>query len=115
MVSALETGPVNVRQITGHGGNPPGQGPFITVHLALADEEIREASFETYPCPGCQACGKAVCELVRGRSLADARAVNRDAVAGRVGPLERHRQICYGLAVLALSDALRQAEQEPKP
>ena len=114
MVSALETGPVNIRQITGHGGNPPGQGPFITVHLAVEDGEIREASFETYPCPGCQACGKAVCELVRGKTLADARTVNRDAVASRVGPLERHRQICYGLAVLALADALRHLEQGSK-
>lgn len=95
-------------RVTGHSGNAPGQGPFMKVHFAVADGIISEATYETYQCPGCVACGKALCEMIRGASLETARAVKHPALVERVGPLPRHRQICYGLALLALSDALDQ-------
>jgi NifU-like protein involved in Fe-S cluster formation len=103
---------VHERQVTGNGGNPPGQGPFINVTLVLSDGIIREARYETYQCPGCQACGQAIVALVTGKGLQDARAVRHDDVVRRVGPLAKHRQICYGLAVLALDDALNQLQYE---
>jgi NifU-like protein involved in Fe-S cluster formation len=94
------------RTVTGHAGNPPGQGPFIAVTLVVEGDVVRRASYETYQCPGCHACGKAVCDLVTGKSLTEAHTVNRDAIVLRVGPLVKHRQICYGLAVMALAEAL---------
>jgi NifU-like protein involved in Fe-S cluster formation len=103
---------VHERQVTGHGGNPPGQGPFIDVTLVEVGGIIREARYETYQCPGCQACGQAIVALVTGKSLAEARAIRHEDVVQRVGPLTKHRQICYGLAVLALDDALNQLEMD---
>ena len=100
-----------VTRVTGHSGNAPGQGPFMKVHLSIADGIIREATYETYQCPGSMACGKALCEMITGASLEAARAVNHPTLVERVGPLPRHRQICYGLALLALSDALGQLSQ----
>jgi NifU-like protein involved in Fe-S cluster formation len=100
------------RHVTGHAGNPPGQGPFIDVTLAVLGDVIREAHYETYQCPGCQACGQAVVALVTGKSLSDARALRHEDVVNRVGPLAKHRQICYGLALLALDDALKQLEKD---
>jgi NifU-like protein involved in Fe-S cluster formation len=100
------------RQVVGHGGNPPGQGPFIDVTLTVSGGIIREARYETYQCPGCQACGQAIVGLVTGKRLADARAIRHEDVVQRVGPLAKHRQICYGLAVLALDDALNHLKGE---
>jgi NifU-like protein involved in Fe-S cluster formation len=107
MVPQPEAQGTTSRQVTGHAGNPPGQGPFITVTLVVEGEVIRKATYETYQCPGCHACGKAVCELVTGKSVAEAGLVSRDQVAERVGPLAKHRQICYSLAAVALAEALR--------
>jgi NifU-like protein involved in Fe-S cluster formation len=104
--------PAVERTAIGHGGNPPGQGPFITLTLQVQAGMIQKAAYETYPCPGSHACGKAICEMVKGRSVAEARAIQHEELASRVGPLPRHRQIGYGLALLALADALRQLEAE---
>ncbi len=95
------------RSVTGHGGNPPGQGPFITLRLRVNEAAIVEAAYETYQCPGCHACGKAICELVTGKSIEEAQAIRHELVVSRVGPLPLHRRHCYGLGGLALADALR--------
>lgn len=94
------------RRVTGRGGNPPGQGPFIFISLTLGEGVIREATYETYQCPACHACGRAICELARGRGLQEARKITWDTVAEKVGPLPAAKRQCYSLALLALSDAL---------
>lgn len=91
---------------SGHAGNSPGQGPFIKIHLLVAEGVIREANYETYQCPGCHACGKAIVELVTGKSVDAARTLVHADLVGKVGPLPKHRQICYGLTLLALNSAL---------
>lgn len=96
------------RRVTGQSGNPPGQGPFINVTLRVVNGAVAESTFETYQCPGCVACGKAICELVSGKTLEAAGAIRHPDLLQVVGPLPKHRQICYGLALLALDDALKQ-------
>ena len=92
----------------GCAGNPPGQGPFLHVLLRVVDGSISEASYETYQCVGCVACGKAIITLVTGKTVEQARALRYSDVVEQVGPLPRHRQVCYGLAIVALADALKQ-------
>ena len=103
---------VAMRRVAGHGGNPPGQGPFMRVTLEVEDGVIRHAAYETYLCPACHNCGKALCAMATGRGVAEAETIDRAALAARVGPLPRAKAICYSLAVLALADAL--AKLEPK-
>lgn len=95
------------RVVSGHAGPPPGQGPFISLHLTLLGDRVQSAVYETYQCPGCHACGKALCELLKNNTLEAAAEITRAEIIDRVGPLPRHRQICYGLAVLALNEALK--------
>lgn len=95
-----------LRVVCGHAGATPGQGPFISIRLTIVGERVSSATFESYPCPGGHACGKAICELATGLSLAEAGEIKHATLAGRVGPLPRHRQAAYGLALLALSNAL---------
>ncbi len=104
----LQAGSGVERRVSGLGGNPPGQGPFITLHLRFRDAVIQEATYETYQCPGSHACGRALCEMVKGSTVEQAAAIQHDALVDRVGPLPSHRRHCYGLALLALMDALGQ-------
>lgn len=85
----------------------------MKIHLAVADGIVRESTYETYQCPGCVACGKAICELASGKSIDEAAAITHPILVARVGPLPRHRQICYGLALLALSDAIARLKHQP--
>jgi len=101
-----------MRRATGQSGNPPGQGPFMKITLGVEGGLIREATYATYPCPGCNACGKSASALAMGKSLEEAAAIDHPTLVARVGPLPRHRQICYGLAVLALADAITQLRQQ---
>lgn len=96
-------------RVTGRAGNAPGQGPFLHVTLQVQGETISQATYETYQCPGCVACGKAICDLAQGLRLEQAAEIGHPVLVERVGPLPRHRQICYGLALLALADAVKQA------
>ncbi len=101
-------------RVSGHGGNAPGQGPFLDVHLGIAEGRVVEARFETYLCPGAHDCGKALVGLVMGRPVEELGKIDRQAVAERVGPLPRARAIGYSLAAVALADALRQLERGPE-
>lgn len=97
--------------VNGHSGNTPGQGPFMDITLEIHDWVIVNASYQTYQCPGCVACGKAICELVTGLTAQKAGEITHPTLLEKVGPLPRHRQICYSLALLALSDALKNLQQ----
>jgi NifU-like protein involved in Fe-S cluster formation len=99
---------VTEKRVTGNSGNPPGQGPFINITLRVVEGVVAEATYETYQCPGCIACGKALCELASGKRLEEVCMLNYPTLVERVGPLPPHRRICYGLALLALADALTQ-------
>ncbi len=99
------------RIVTGHGGNPPGQGPFMALTLMIQDGVIRKASYETYQCPGTHACGKAICGMVTGRTVEEAGTIRHESLENQVGPLPPHRRHCYGLALLALADALGSFEK----
>ncbi len=81
----------------------------MRVTLYLVDGHIQNATYETYQCPGCVACGQAIAAMSLGLSIESAAEIKHEDLVARVGPLPRHRQICYGLALLALSDALGQA------
>ena len=96
-----------LKRAIGHAGNPPGQGPFMRVTLVAEGGVIREASYETYQCPGCVACGQAMVAMTSGKTLQEAGAIRHDDLVLRVGPLPRHRQICYGLTLFALDEALK--------
>ena len=87
----------------------------MKVTLRVVDGIVSEASYETYQCPGCVACGKAITGMVAGKSVDAAKGIDHAALLRQVGPLEPHRRICYGLALLALAEALNQLGANRSP
>jgi NifU-like protein involved in Fe-S cluster formation len=84
----------------------PGQGNYMVIQLRLAGERIVEAAFQTYGCPGAIACGSAVTELVKGRTVEEARQIGRADVDSFLGGLPLGKGHCADLAAGALQDAL---------
>ena len=112
VISSVPNGQPQGRWLTGHAGNPPGQGPFLRVRIRVEGGVILEAGYETYQCPACHQCGKAVCEMVTGKSVVEAQAISWADVVEKVGPLPRSRKQCHGLAAVALAEALKQVESQ---
>ena len=106
---ATRAAPLRGAVSVGHAGAPSGQGPYIQVHLAVADGRVEDATVKTYGCPACIACSQAVCTLAKGRSLSEAERITPADLVAVVGELPRAKRHCYGLALEAAHDALAKA------
>jgi nitrogen fixation protein NifU and related proteins len=82
-------------------------GAVIRIELRRDGAMVVDARFKAWGCPATIACASLVTEWVRGRTLADARAVD---VRGLVAPLELPIDRLY--APLLVEDALRAAAKE---
>ncbi len=74
----------------------------MRITLAIENGTIREAVYKTYQWPGCVACGKAICELVTGKSLEDSKTITHPVLVERVGPLAPHRHCELSIVAGAL-------------
>lgn len=84
----------------------PGRGNYLVVQLRVASGRIQDVRFQTYGCPGAIASGSALTELVKGRGLDEARAVNANQVLEVLGGLPAGKSHCADMAVRALRKAI---------
>jgi nitrogen fixation NifU-like protein len=84
----------------------PGCGNYMVITLSIESKVITGARFQTYGCPGAIACGSAVTEMAKGKSIAEALEIDASAVDDFLGKLPLGKGHCAGLAAGALRDAL---------
>ncbi len=87
----------------------PACGDILQLTLKLSGGRIEEIRFRAKGCVASMACASALTELVRGRTLAEARTLSRDEVVRAVGGLPPASMHASHLAVDALAAALDQA------
>ena len=97
-------GEFNARGVSGN----PDAGPFMVLYLDIEGEGIRGAAFQTYGCGPAIAAGSLLTEMVKGRSVAEARSITSHVLLDRLGGLPLGKTHCADLAVSALRDALGQ-------
>jgi nitrogen fixation protein NifU and related proteins len=90
-------------------------GDVIRVCLQVRDERIAEIRFKAKGCVPSMACGSAVTELARGKTVAEARKLKREDLIAAVGGLPPASSHAAQLALDALSAALNQIGAAPKP
>lgn len=81
-------------------------GDVIRLSLKVLDGRITEIRFKAKGCVPAMACGSAVTELIRGKTVADARLLRRDDLIKAVGSLPNASTHAAQLALDALSAAL---------
>jgi nitrogen fixation protein NifU and related proteins len=86
----------------------PACGDVLKLSLKMAGERIGEIRFQAKGCVASMACGSALTELVRGRTVAQARALGREELLEAVGGLPSASMHASHLALDALEAALRQ-------
>ena len=86
----------------------PACGDMMRLSLKLDAGRIAEARFRTRGCVPSIACGSALTEMLKGKSVAEAHALRREELVAAVGGLAPESQHASHLALEALAAALRQ-------
>jgi NifU-like protein involved in Fe-S cluster formation len=84
----------------------PACGDVLRLTLKVAAGRIAEIGFQAKGCVASMACASALTELVRGRTIEDARRVNQEQLANCVGGLPAASSHAGQLALDALKSAL---------
>ena len=97
-------------------GNPE-CGDMVRMWLKFKEEDGRKvidrASFQSFGCQTAIAVASVATELLRGKSLEEARAMDASALTGELGPLPPMKIHCGQLVEGALRDALGGAPSAP--
>jgi nitrogen fixation protein NifU and related proteins len=83
-------------------------GDLLKLTLKLAGDRIEEIRFLAKGCVSSIACGSALTELVRGRTVATARELGNEQLVGSIGMLPPASSHASHLALDALAAALDQ-------
>jgi len=84
----------------------PGCGDVLRLSLKSSAGRISQARFKAKGCVAAIACGSALTELVVGKTLSEARNLQRDDISAAVGGLPQASTHAAQLALDALSAAL---------
>ena len=90
-------------------------GDVIRLSLQVRGERIVEIRFKAKGCVAAMACGSALTELARGKTVAEARKLRREDLIAAVGGLPPASSHAAQLALDALSSALNQIAAATKP
>jgi nitrogen fixation protein NifU and related proteins len=86
----------------------PACGDILKLTIKLAGDRIEEIRFLAKGCISSIACGSALTELARGRTVATARELRKEHLVGAIGRLPPASSHASHLALDALSAALDQ-------
>jgi NifU-like protein involved in Fe-S cluster formation len=94
-------------------------GDIMKVYLKIAKdsmgrETIKEVKFKTMGCVAAIASSDAVCEIAKGKTLVDAKKVNKKDILKKVGNLPQIKHHCSILGEEALQEAIKNYESKRK-
>ena len=88
----------------------PACGDILELTLKLEGRRIAEIRFRAKGCVPAMACGSAITELVKGKSVDEARHVSREDLIRKVGALPQASAHASHLAIDTLAALLRELE-----
>jgi NifU-like protein involved in Fe-S cluster formation len=88
----------------------PACGDILKLSLKLAEGRVAEIRFLAKGCVPAMACGSALTELVRGKTIEAAAGLKREELVQAVGGLPETSIHASHLAMDALGEALKQAK-----
>jgi len=88
----------------------PACGDVLKLTLKVAGNRIAEIRFQSKGCVASMACASALTELVRGKTVNEARQLRNEQVVEAVGGLPRASMHAGHLAIDALAATLQQLE-----
>ena len=89
----------------GEEGNPT-CGDAMKIYIKVKDDRIVDAKFKTFGCGAAIAVSSMVTEMVKGKTLDEALALSKEAVANELGGLPPQKMHCSNLGADALKKAI---------
>jgi nitrogen fixation NifU-like protein len=86
-------------------GNPT-CGDAMKIFIKVKDGRIVDAKFKTFGCGAAIAVSSMVTEMVKGKTLDEALAISKEAVANELGGLPPQKMHCSNLGADALKKAI---------
>jgi nitrogen fixation NifU-like protein len=110
------TNPRNVGDIEdadgiGEVGNPV-CGDMMTFYIKVTDDRLADVKFKTFGCVAAIAVSSMVSEMAKGKTLKEAKAITKKAVAESLDGLPREKMHCSNLGAKALSEAIADYEEK---
>ena len=92
-------------------GNPM-CGDIMHIYLKIKDNIIKDIKFQTYGCAVAIASTSVLTELVKGKSLAEAKKISNKKIREILGDMPVHKYHCTILAEQALKSAIKNYEKK---
>ena len=89
-------------------------GDILELTLKLEDSRIADIRFRAKGCVPAMACGSAITELAKGKSVEEARQLSREDLARKVGGLPPASEHASHLAMDTLAALLRGVSANPR-
>ncbi len=81
-------------------------GDSIEIHLQIANNRVKKASFVTDGCGPSAVCGDLACDLAEGKEPEDAASVTGELILSVLGGLPEEKEHCAYLAAGTLQEAV---------
>ena len=94
-------------------GNPT-CGDAMKIFIKVRDGKIVDAKFKTFGCGAAIAVSSMVTEMVKGKTLDEALAISKEAVAAELGVLPPQKMHCSNLGADALKKAIEDYRSKQK-
>jgi NifU-like protein involved in Fe-S cluster formation len=91
--------------------NNPVCGDRLRLSLILKNDRIETARYLAYGCPPTLVCGSVLTELIRGKTVGEARRMTKSDLVEVIGGLPSRKQHAAALAIETLNTALDNAEK----
>lgn len=95
----------------GEVGNPV-CGDMMTFYIKVKDDIIADVKYKTFGCVAAIAVSSKVSEMTKGKTVAEAKAITKKAVAQALDGLPKEKMHCSNLGAQALNDAIRSYEEK---
>lgn len=100
-------GEIKDATIVAEGGNPS-CGDVVKLYLMVEKDQITDIKFKAFGCGACIATASALTELVKGKTLSEAKKITNADVAEFLGGLPPQKLKCSNFSAEVLDKALRQ-------
>ncbi|MCG2775245.1 MAG: Fe-S cluster assembly scaffold protein NifU [Desulfobacterales bacterium] len=94
----------------GEVGNPV-CGDMMTFYIKVKDDKLTDVKYKTFGCVAAIAVSSKVSEMTKGKTLEEAKAISKKAVAEALDGLPKEKMHCSNLGAQALSEAIKDYEE----
>jgi nitrogen fixation NifU-like protein len=106
----------------GEVGNPV-CGDMMTFYIKVKDDKVDDIKYQTFGCVAAIAVSSKVSEMIKGKTLEEAKALTKKAAAEALDGLPKEKMHCSNLGAEALTEAIKDYEErkygkvksKPKP